>query len=173
MGIVGSFFYYTLLTLAVLTAYRFTFGLDDKPIKNNHIDLQHQLEIVPGDLLLPDGKLKMTGRSDYVARKLNKDHITPGIFHFKVFNNIKFKRGMIHSFVNKDHVIIIELIDRNYLGQFGFYYYKFNEKKFLRHKENLFPSQYQKLSDDFTYFKGSFELDTKGFKLSIKDTENK
>jgi len=41
-GLLGSFFYYTLLTIGALTAYRFTFGLDDKPIKNTHIDADHQ-----------------------------------------------------------------------------------------------------------------------------------
>jgi len=128
--------------------------------------------MVPGNLLLPNGRLKMTGRSDNVTRHLNEEHITPGFFPIKAFNFIKFKRGMIHSFINKDHVFIIELIDRNYLGQFGFYYYKFGEKKFLRHKENLFPTQYQKLTEDFVYFKGSFELNTPSFQLTIDDTEN-
>lgn len=144
MGFFGNFAYYTVVILALATAYRFTFGLADKPIKNTHIDTIHQIRMVPGELLLPNGRLKMSGISDMVTRTLNEDHITPGFLGHKAFNLIKFKRGQIHSFVNKEHVFIIEMVDRSYLGQFGFYYYKFTDKKFLRHKVNLFPSQYQK-----------------------------
>lgn len=171
MGFFGSVLYYSLYILAVASIYRFTFGIDDKPIKNTHIDIKHQIQMVPGDLLLPDGRLKMSGRSSNVTRRLNEENIKPGFLSHKVFNFLKFKRGTIHSVINNEHVFIIETVDRNYMGQFGFYYYRFNEKKFIRHKESLFLNQYQKLSEDFIYFKANYNIQTKTFSLIISDKE--
>jgi len=155
----------------LIVAYRLTLGEDDKPMKNVHVDTVHQVELVDGPLLLKDGKLRMSGQSKQVTRHMDMDLVVPGILGSQVFNMIKFKRGMIHSFINKDHAIIIEMTDRQYLGQFGFYYYNFESKKLLRHKENLFPGQYNKIGDDFLYFKGEFSMETATFQLSIKDKD--
>merc|ERR1719264_371051 len=66
-------------------------------------------------MLLPDGRLKMSGNSPSITREIDWDRVKPGMLPFKAFNLIKFKRGMIHSFVNEDHVFIIEMVDRQYL----------------------------------------------------------
>lgn len=78
----------------------------------------------------------------------------------------------VHSVFSNDHVFILEMIDRNYLGQFGFYYYRSEDKKFVRHKENLFPTQYEKLSNDFIEWKADYEQNSGDFAIKIKDSQN-
>jgi hypothetical protein len=79
---------------------------------------------------------------------------------------------VVHSVFNNDHVFILEMIDRNYLGQFGFYYYRNKDKKFVRHRENLFPTQYAKVSNDFIEWKADYQQNTEDFAIKIKDSKN-
>lgn len=127
--------------------------------------------MVNGQLLNKDGRLKMSGHSNTVTRHLDPSLIVPGILKNKIFNPLKFKRGMTHSWVNKEHVLILEMIDRQYLATFAFYYYRFGHKDFKYYKTFYFPGQYPKISDNFSYWKGEYQFETSAFKINIKDQE--
>lgn len=169
-----SILYHTVLFAAIVVAYRVTLAIHGRAEKQVHTDRKHGIEMVPGPLLQKDGKIKMSGYAKAPVREADPELFRPGMFHYKPFLYMTYKRGMIHSVMSKDHIFVLEMTDRNYLAQFNAYYYDFETKKVLSHREIFFYGQYPKWGDEFSHFKGTWELkSSSGFSIKITDSDSK
>jgi hypothetical protein len=168
-----SILYHTVLIAAIVVAYRVTLAIHGRAEKQVGNDIQHGIKMMAGPLLNKDGKIKMSGYAMSPIREADPELFKPGMFHYKPFLYMTYKRGMIHSVISKNHMFVLEMTDRNYLAQFNAYYYNFETKKVLSHREIFFYGQYPKWGDEFTHFKGTWELkSSSGFSIKIRDSES-
>lgn len=134
--------------------------------------LAKQQEMVEGPLLdAVDGKLKLSGWSKEPTRTLNMDHVKPGALTGTPLGWTRFKRGMYYSIMNDELALVFTMTDKSYLAEFDYYEYNFNSQKFRTHKEWFFYGQYPSISDDFSYWRGSYTLQTSKFEVSIQDED--
>lgn len=118
-----------------------------------------------------DGRLVMSGVATEQIRHMRENKPAALVLGNEQLSAHKYKASHMHTFVSDVHVIVITLLDRRYLGQFGIYYYNMIDKVFTKDEVTLFPGQYPRLGDDFSYWKGEWSLDRGNFEITISDKD--